>query len=63
ADGPGAWILPGCDGSIHFVSADGRPIDRFNYGAILGGLATVMVDGKPVLLVASENGLEALRIE
>jgi peroxiredoxin len=62
-EGPGVWILPGADGSIHFVSADGKPLDQFNYGAILGGLATAMIDGKPVLLVASENGLEALRIE
>jgi len=63
ADGPGQWLLPGCDGSIHFVAADGKPIDHFNYGAIVGGLATILVDGKPVLLIASENGLEALRIE
>jgi hypothetical protein len=63
ADGPGVWILPGSDGSIHFVAADGKPIDQFNYGAVLGGLATALIDGKPVLLVASENGLEALRIE
>jgi peroxiredoxin len=63
ANGPGQWILPGCDGSIHFVAADGKPIDHFNYGAIVGGLATILVDGKPVLLIASENGLEALRIE
>ncbi len=27
------WILPGCDGSIHILAADGTPIDRFNYGA------------------------------
>jgi peroxiredoxin len=62
-DGPGVWILPGADGSIHFIAADGKPIDQFNYGATLGGLATAVIDGKPVLLVASENGLEALRIE
>ena len=61
--GPGVWILPGCDGSIHFVSADGKPIDQFNYGATLGGVATVELGGKPVLIIASENGLEALRIE
>ncbi|MGA2064406.1 MAG: redoxin domain-containing protein [Thermoguttaceae bacterium] len=63
ADGPGLWILPGADGSIHFVSAEGKVVDRFNYGAVLGGLATAVLDGKPVLLVASENGLEALAIQ
>ena len=63
SEGPGQWILPGCDGSIHVVSADGKPIDRFNYGAIIGGLATLDLDGKPVLLISSESGLEALRVE
>ncbi len=27
------WILPGCDGSVHILGADGALIDRFNYGA------------------------------
>lgn len=60
--GPGAWILPGCDGSIHFVGADGKPIDRYNYGAGVGGLATVELDGRAVLLISSENGLQAYEV-
>jgi hypothetical protein len=63
ADAPGQWLLPGCDGSIHILAADGKPIDQFNYGSVLAGLATTEIDGKPVLLVASENGLEALRVD
>ena len=27
------WLLPGSDGSIHILAADGGLIDRFNYGA------------------------------
>lgn len=61
--GPGQWILPGCDGSIHILTAEGEPLDEFNYGAALCGLATVEIEGKPVLIIASENGLEALRVE
>jgi thiol-disulfide isomerase/thioredoxin len=57
------WILPGCDGSIHILAADGALIDRFNYGAPINGLATVEIDGKPVLLISSANGVEALRLE
>jgi thiol-disulfide isomerase/thioredoxin len=60
---PGQWLLPGPDGSIHVIAADGKPIDRFNYGAVLHGLATVDVDGRPVLLVASPQGVEALHVE
>ena len=26
------WLLPGSDGSIHVLAADGTLIDRFNYG-------------------------------
>jgi hypothetical protein len=62
-EGPGQWILPGPDGSIHFVSADGKPWDKFNYGVALCGLATVEIDGRPVLVVASPNGLEAWKVE
>jgi peroxiredoxin len=63
---PGAarqWILPGCDGSIHVLAGDGTLIDRFNYGEQVNGLATVEIDGKPVLLISSANGVEALRVE
>ena len=57
------WLLPGSDGSIHVVALDGTPIDRFNYGEQVTGVATVQIDGKPVLLISSANGVEALRCE
>jgi thiol-disulfide isomerase/thioredoxin len=60
---PGQWILPGADGSINFVSAEGKLIDAFNYGAMLQGLAAVDIDGRPALIIASPNGLEAWKIE
>jgi len=62
-EGPGQWILPGPDGSIHILAADGKPIDSFNYGTVLQGLATVVIDGQPVIVVASPNGLEAWKVE
>ncbi|MGW8257060.1 MAG: hypothetical protein ACWGMZ_06220, partial [Thermoguttaceae bacterium] len=60
---PGQWLLPGADGSIHIIAADGKLIDSFNYGAALHGLATVEIDGKPVLLISTANGLEAWKVE
>ncbi len=57
------WLLPGSDGSIHALAADGTLIDRFNYGEQVTGLATVEIDGKPVLLIGSANGVEALQAE
>ena len=62
-EGPGQWILPGPDGSIHIISADGKPLDKFNSGVTLQGLATVEIDGQPVLVVASADGLEAWKVE
>lgn len=62
-DGPGQWILPAPDGSIHFISADGKLLDKFNYGAMLQGLAAIEIDGQPALVVATENGLEAWKVE
>ncbi|MCD4726887.1 MAG: redoxin family protein, partial [Pirellulales bacterium] len=62
-DGPGQWLLPGLDGSIHVVSADGVPLDKFNYGAELHGLTTVEIDGRPALVVATAGGVEAWEIK
>ncbi|MEN6405114.1 MAG: redoxin domain-containing protein [Thermoguttaceae bacterium] len=61
--GAGQWILPGPDGSVHFLDADGKLFDKFNSGVKLHGLATVVIDGQPVLILASPEGLQAWRIE
>ena len=61
--GPGQWILPGPDGSIHILSADGKPLDKFNYGEALQGLVTVEINGQPALVVATAKGLEAWKVE
>ena len=63
---PGAqdqWLLPGPDGSIHVLGADGKLLDSFNYGAELAGLATAELDGKPLLIVSTQDGLEAWKVE
>ena len=62
-DGPGQWILPAADGTIHVLTADGKLLDRFAYGARLAGLATTRLDGRPVLLVATPQAVEAWQVE
>jgi len=57
------WLVAGADGSVHILDADGKPIDRFNYGAVLSGLSGCRIDGEPVLLLSSENGIEAWKLE
>jgi thiol-disulfide isomerase/thioredoxin len=60
---PGIWIVAGADGSVHFFAADGTPVDQFNTGGILTGVATAVIEGKPALLVAHPDKLQAFRIE
>lgn len=59
----GQWVLAGADGSIHFLDGDGTPIDRFNYGAAISGLALAPLDAHPTLLVATDESVAAWRIE
>jgi hypothetical protein len=63
AKGPGQWLLPCPDGSIRILAADGKPVDAFNSGVVLQGLATAEIGGKPALLIASPGGLEAFSAE
>lgn len=62
-DGPGQWLLPAADGTIHVISIDGEQVDRFAYGKPLNGLATAEWDGKRVLLVSTPEGVDAWQIE
>ncbi len=63
AGNTGQWILPGCDGSIHVLSPQGELIERFNYGRQLTGLAVVEHQGRPTLIVATNEGIEAFAVE
>ncbi|HEY2883127.1 MAG TPA: DUF2092 domain-containing protein [Pirellulales bacterium] len=47
------WLIAGADGSIHMVSADGKPIDKFNTGAMLTGVGAAKIGEKHLLLVSS----------
>jgi thiol-disulfide isomerase/thioredoxin len=62
-EGPGQWLLPGPDGSVHILAADGKPLDKFNSGVTLHGLATMDVAGQPALFISSDNGVEAWKVE
>jgi hypothetical protein len=58
-EGSQQWLLAGPDGSIHVLSRDGQVLDQFNYGAALAGLAVTRIGGKPALVVATADGVEA----
>lgn len=59
----GQWLMAGADGSIHLLAADGKAIDKFNYGAALTGLAGLNWGQRHVLLVSTPDGLDAWEVE
>jgi thiol-disulfide isomerase/thioredoxin len=60
---PGQWVLAAADGSIHVLGADGKLVDRFNYGSTLCGLAASTLSGKRVLFVSTPHSVEAWKVE
>lgn len=49
------WLLAGTDGSIHLVNIDGEPLDHFQYGRTLTGLALVKHGEQHLLCIASHR--------
>jgi hypothetical protein len=59
----GEWWLAGPDGSIHVISEDGELRDAFHYGSTLTGIAAGKLGDQAVLLVATDEGVTAWKIE
>ncbi len=57
------WVIAGADGSVHILSASGEEIDHYHTGVAISGLAVAQIGGQGALLVASEKGVEAWRVE
>ncbi len=55
-------VVAGPDGSLHFLSAQGELIDRFDYGDSISGLAARVTEKDPFLWVSAGNRLTAWRI-
>ncbi|HWB10231.1 MAG TPA: hypothetical protein VG826_13455 [Pirellulales bacterium] len=62
-DEAGQWIIAGADASIHILDIDGRLIDRFNYGAAPSGMAVAKINGRPALVIATDDSVDAWRFE
>jgi outer membrane lipoprotein-sorting protein/peroxiredoxin len=62
-DEVGQWIIAGADGSLHILDIDGNLIDRFNYGAAPSGMAVAKVKGRPALVIATDDSVDAWRFE
>ncbi|HJT34106.1 MAG TPA: redoxin domain-containing protein [Pirellulales bacterium] len=58
----GQWVIAGSDGSVHILAADGKPLDHFNSGSAISGIAVARLDGQPVLVVAGGKAIEAWQV-
>ncbi|HEY4307806.1 MAG TPA: redoxin domain-containing protein [Pirellulales bacterium] len=56
------WVVAGSDGSIHILSADGKPLDQFHVGAAISGVAVAPINGQGALIVATDKGVDAWRL-
>lgn len=64
ADVPdGQWIFAGANGSVHLVGDEGNFNDFFNSGENLSGIAAARLNGTGVLLLSSDKGVTAWRVE
>lgn len=59
----GQWVMAGADGSVHILDAKGQPVDQFNVGALLTGIAVGQHAGKPALVVATPDTVTAWTLE
>jgi hypothetical protein len=57
------WIAVAGDGSVHLISADGKPLDLFHAGSTITGFASMQIDGAAFLVLATGNRLEAFQVE
>ena len=46
------WLIAGADGSVHILSADGKPLEKFNTGSALAGIGAVKWGDQRVLLLS-----------
>ena len=53
------WLLPGPDGSVHFISVNGQFRDRMFVGKHLRGIAGVTIDETPLLILATDQKITA----
>lgn len=60
--GQAHWLAAGPDGAILFIAANGEVVEGFHYGAAPTGLTTTEIDGHPVLLVATAQGVDAWQV-
>lgn len=57
------WIIVGADGSLHILDVNGQPVDQFNVGELITGVAAAEVSGKPALVVATPQAVIAWSVE
>ena len=58
-----AWLIVAANGSLHWLSERGELIDRFDYGELLTGVATLALENQSLLFVATAKSLTAWQVD
>lgn len=60
--GQNVWLLAGADGTVHVIAADGQLQDYFAIGQDVRGLAIARRGSEPIVLLAQQGEVRAMRI-
>ena len=61
-NGEEGWLIVAANGSLHWLSAAGELVARFDYGQIMTGVASPTVGEQTLLLVATVENLTAWQV-
>lgn len=56
------WVIAAADGSLSCYSPGGSVLDSFATGKVIQGFGVVEADGPRLLLISTENGVEAFKV-
>ena len=56
------WLMPGPDGSVHFLSTDGKFQDTVHIGEHIRGIAGMLDGDSPILLLATDGKVSANKV-
>lgn len=59
----GQWLILGADSSLHLISSDGIILDQFHFGSVITGVASAILNEKPVLLISTQETVQAMEVQ
>jgi len=57
------WVFASADGTLHILSAVGKPLDRYSHGKAITGFNAAQIAGRKVLAVADSDSITIYEVE